>query len=176
MGEKLRALLPSVWSAEEAYNALLQYANNQRKKMLDKKDGRPAKYAATYLRILFHLCELLERRTFTLRIADTPIGETLRRIKANNYRAGEVIDLGDDLTQEAARRLVACSHSRDLRMVDASGGRLLPLDRRSGIKISRGSDRQEKRSDPDKRSADGETLQPPPISPAVSTTKNSPFM
>jgi len=172
MGEKLRALLPSVWSAEEAYNALLQYANNQRKKMLDKKDGRPAKYAATYLRILFHLCELLERRTFTLRIADTPIGETLRRIKANNYRAGEVIDLGDDLTQDAAPRLAACLHSRDLR----SCGRLLPLDRRSGIKISRGSDRQEKRSDPDKRSADGETLQPPPISPAVSTTKNSPFM
>jgi predicted nucleotidyltransferase len=118
-GEKLRRLFPSVWSAKTAYEAFLQYADNQRKKMLDKKDGRPAKYAASYVRILFHLCELLERGTFTLSIAGSPIGDSLRRIKNGNYRTGEVIDLGEYWTAEATRRLSSCSHESDHETVDA---------------------------------------------------------
>ena len=46
-GKELRALFPAVWSAQTAYDAFLQYGDNQRKKMLDKKDDRPAMYAAT---------------------------------------------------------------------------------------------------------------------------------
>jgi uncharacterized protein len=109
-GEKLRALFPSVWSAEDAYNAFLQYADNQRKKMLDKKDGRPAKYAATYLRVLFNLCELLDKETFSIRIAESPIGDSLRRIKEGDFRTGEIIDLGEYWSEQAARRLASCSH------------------------------------------------------------------
>ena len=117
-GERLRALFPAVWSAQTAYEAFLQYGDNQRRKMLDKKDGRPGKYAVTYVRILFHLCELLERGTFTLNIVGSPIGESLRRIKNENYRTGEVIDLGEYWTQEAAQRLSGCSHEANRDAVD----------------------------------------------------------
>lgn len=117
-GERLRALFPAVWSAQTAYEAFLQYADNQRRKMLDKKDGRPAKYAATYVRILFHLCELLERGTFTLHITDSPIGESLRRIKNGNYRTGEVIDLGEYWAAEATRLLSSCSREANREAVD----------------------------------------------------------
>jgi predicted nucleotidyltransferase len=117
-GERLRALLPAVWSAQTAYDAFLQYGDNQRKKMLDKKDGRPAKYAATYVRIIFHLCELLERGTFSLNIAESPIRDTVRRIKKGNFRPGEVIDLGEYWTEHAARRLSGCSHKANRDAVD----------------------------------------------------------
>ena len=117
-GKKLVALFPSVWSPQTAYDAFIQYSENQRKKMLDKKDGRPAKYAATYVRILFHLCELLERGTFSLNIADSPIGKTVRRIKEGHYRPGEVIDLGEHWTEEAARRIASCSHQPDYEALD----------------------------------------------------------
>ena len=117
-GTELRHLFPHVWSPQPAHDAFLNYCENQRKKMLDKKDERPAKYAAAYLRVLFNLCELLERGTFSIRIAETPIGETVRKIKEGNYRVGEVIDRGEDWSQEASRRLMDCHHRSDLAQVD----------------------------------------------------------
>ncbi len=117
-GTELRRLFPHVWSAKGAYEAFLNYCDNQRKKMLDKKDDRPAKYAAAYLRVLFNLCELLERETFSIRIAETPVGETIRKIKEGNYRVGEVIDLGEHWAQEATHRLARCTHKATLGMVD----------------------------------------------------------
>ena len=60
-GEELRSLFPAVWSPQRAYDSFLGYALNQRTKFLEKKEGRPAKYASTYLRILHNLCELLTR-------------------------------------------------------------------------------------------------------------------
>lgn len=106
-GAELRLLFPQLWSAQNAYDSFMNYCDNQRKKMLEKKDGRPAKYAAAYLRVLFNLCELLERGTFSVRIADTAIGDRVRRIKQGDYRIGEVIDLGEFWASEAARRLTA---------------------------------------------------------------------
>ena len=72
----------------------MTYCENQRKKMLEKKDGRPAKYAAAYVRVLFNLCELLERGTFSIRIAETPVGDAVRKIKDGEYGVGEVMRLG----------------------------------------------------------------------------------
>jgi predicted nucleotidyltransferase len=118
-GRKLLALFPSVWSPQTAYEAFLQYGENQRKKMLDKKDGRPAKYAATYVRILFHLCELLERGTFSLNIVGSAIDDIVRKIKEGRYRPGEVIDVGEYWKTEAARRLSFCSHKPNYQSVDA---------------------------------------------------------
>jgi hypothetical protein len=109
-GEELRTLFPAVWSAQTAYDAFLQYAGNQRRKMLDKKDSRPEKYAASYLRVLYYLCELLGKGTFSLDITGSPIGETLHRIKEGDYRTGEVIDLGEHWTEAATARLGSCSH------------------------------------------------------------------
>jgi predicted nucleotidyltransferase len=117
-GTELRRLFPHVWSPQTAYDAFINYCENQRRKMLDKKDERPEKYAAAYLRVLFNLCELLERETFSVRIAETPMGETIRKIKEGNYRTGEVIDLGEYWTQEAQRRLAHCTHRSDLSLID----------------------------------------------------------
>lgn len=118
-GAELRQLFPQLWSAQEAYDSFINYCENQRKKMLEKKDGRPAKYAAAYVRVLFNLCELLERGTFSIRIADTPVGETVRKIKDGDYRVGEVIDLGEYWTEQATRRLTACSQQARPDLADA---------------------------------------------------------
>ena len=108
-GAELRQLFPRLWSAQAAYDAFLNYCDNQRKKMLEKKDGRPEKYAAAYVRVLFNLCELLERGTFSIRISETPVGEAVLNIKAGHYRPGEVIDMGEHWREEAAHRLRACA-------------------------------------------------------------------
>jgi hypothetical protein len=118
-GAELRSLFPSVWSPRRAYDAFVGYAGNQRKKFLEKKDGRPDKYAAAYLRVLFNLSELLQAGTFTVRIADTPLGATISRIKQGQMRPGAVIDLGEDMAEEAARRLETCRHEADLDRVNA---------------------------------------------------------
>jgi len=118
-GAELRQLFPRLWSAQAAYESFLNYCDNQRKKMLEKKDGRPAKYAAAYVRVLFNLCELLERGTFSIRISETPVGEAVLRIKAGHYRPGEVIDMGEHWRETAARRLNACSHQAHPEIADA---------------------------------------------------------
>ena len=117
-GHRLRALFSSLWSPRQAYEAFLSYALNQRKKFLDKKDGRPAKYAAAYLRALYNLCELLETGTFTVRIVDTPVGTDVARLKIGQYRIGEVIDLGEHWTEQAGTRLAHCRHRNDPQAVD----------------------------------------------------------
>lgn len=117
-GISLRALFPAVWEPRRAFEAFTGYAVNQRTKFLDKKDGRPEKYAAACIRVLYNLCELLESGTFTIRIADTPIGVTIARLKDGNFRTGEVIDLAEKWTQEAAARRDRCTHRPDRQAVD----------------------------------------------------------
>lgn len=118
-GAELRALFPAVWTPQGAYDAFIGYSLNQRKKFLDKKDARPAKYAAAYVRVLYNLCELLETGTFTVQIADTPIGKTVADLKTGAFRTGDVIDLGEHWAQEATRRLAHCRHEPDVERVNA---------------------------------------------------------
>ena len=117
-GHGLRTLFPHVWTPQRAYDAFLGYGVNQRTKLLQKKDGRPEKYAAAYIRVLYNLCELLETGTMTIRIVDTPIGRSIAELKAGHFRMGEVIDLAEHWTQEAARRLAQCGHQSDLEKVN----------------------------------------------------------
>lgn len=117
-GEELRGLLPAVWEPQQAYKAYVGYADNQRRKFLDKKDGRPSKYAIACLRALYNLCELLEFSTFTMRVIDTPIGKPLVDLKAGMYRVGEVIDLAEFWTEEAEKRLGRCHHQPDRKIVN----------------------------------------------------------
>lgn len=117
-GISLRALFPAVWEPRRAFEAFTGYAVNQRTKFLDKKDGRPEKYAAACIRVLYNLCELLETGRFTIRIADTPIGATIARLKDGRFRTGEVIDLAEEWTQEAAIRRDRCAHRPDRQAVD----------------------------------------------------------
>jgi predicted nucleotidyltransferase len=90
-GIRLRELFPYVWSSRAVRDAFIGYGLNQRKKFLDNKDKRGPKYAAAFLRTLFNAWELLTFGTFTVRIADTPIGETVKRFKQGEYTIGEVI-------------------------------------------------------------------------------------
>ena len=117
-GMELRSLFPQLWDPQQAYTAFTSYAVNQRKKMLDKKDGRPEKYAAAYVRVLYNLYELLQDGRFTVRIAETAVGPTIANVKVGRFRTGEVIDLGEEWLEKAALRLRTCQHQRDLSRVD----------------------------------------------------------
>jgi len=89
----LRELFPFVWNSVDVLNAFRGYGLNQRKKFLDETDARPHKYAVAYLRTLYQGWELLTTGTFTVRVADTEIGETLKRWKAKEYTVGEVMQV-----------------------------------------------------------------------------------
>jgi predicted nucleotidyltransferase len=117
-GTALRALFPAVWEPRRAFDAFAGYAANQRAKCLEKKDGRPEKYAAACIRVLYNLCELLEAGSFTIAIAETPIGATIARFKSGTFRAGEVVDLAEQWAHEAETRLDRCTHQSDRQAVD----------------------------------------------------------
>ncbi len=95
---KIRELFPYVWNSTDVMNAFIGYGLNQRKKFFDDKDKRASKYAVAYLRTLYQGWELLTTGIFTVRIADTEVGDILKKWKAlpsgvilaNN--AGQVID------------------------------------------------------------------------------------
>jgi uncharacterized protein len=118
-GKQLRELLPAMWSPQKAYGAFTNYANNQRTKLLEKKDGRPAKYAAAYIRVLYNLCELLTSGSFQIRVADTPVGERLARIKQGQYRLGEVMDWGEELIHQAKQLTLVRRDESDLPRINA---------------------------------------------------------
>jgi len=118
-GHRLRSLFPDVWSSEKAFESFVNYAHNQRQKFLEKKDGRPEKYAAAYLRVLQNLCELLETGTFTIHIAPTELGKKIVGIKQGKYRTGEVIDLGENLLLTAQQLRATSSHSENLTRINS---------------------------------------------------------
>lgn len=100
IGMELQKLFPYVWNSVDVKNAFVGYGYNQRKKFFDdhgiiQKDKtlRPQKYATAYLRTLYQGWELLSTGTFTVRVADTLIGDTLKKWKAKEYTPGEVIEL-----------------------------------------------------------------------------------
>jgi len=117
-GNRLQALFPAVWSAGKAFDAFVNYAHNQRQKFLEKKDGRPEKYGAAYLRVLQNLCELLETGTFTIHIAPTDLGQKILAIKQGVYRVGDVIDEGETLFQNAQELRTHSSHSGNLSRIN----------------------------------------------------------
>jgi len=118
-GHRLRSLFPDVWSSEKAFDSFVNYAHNQRQKFLEKKDGRPEKYAAAYLRVLQNLCALLETGTFTIHIADTELGKTILAIKQGKYRTGDVIDVGETLLLTAQKLRATSSHTENLTRVNS---------------------------------------------------------
>ncbi len=118
-GHRLRSLFPDVWSSEKAFESFVNYANNQRTKFLEKKDGRPEKYAAAYVRVLQNLCELLETGTFTIHIAPTEIGKKIMAFKHGEYRTGEVIDLGESLFLTAQKLRARSFHTENLAHINS---------------------------------------------------------
>lgn len=92
-GYRMRELFPYIWNSQGVRDAFIGYGLNQRKKFLDGKDSKPNKFAAAYLRALVNGYELLSTGTFTIRVADLPIGQKIRRFKEGGYYSvGEVMD------------------------------------------------------------------------------------
>lgn len=107
-GLELRSLFPYVWESLAVRNAFIGYGLNQRKKFLDNKDKRREKYAAAYLRVLYNAYELLTTGTFTVRVADTEVGETVRRFKSGDFEIGEVIQVCSDWQIKVEKAYDAC--------------------------------------------------------------------
>ena len=118
-GQRLRSLFSDVWSSEKAFESFVNYAKNQRQKFLEKKDGRPEKYAAAYLRVLQNLCDLLETGTFTIHIIQTELGKKIFDIKQGKYSTGEVIDIGETLLFTAQKLRATSSHTENLTHINS---------------------------------------------------------
>lgn len=99
-GQKLRDLFPYIWNSKGVHDAFMGYGFNQRKKFLEDKDKRAAKYATAYLRTLYQAWELLTTGTFTIRVADTAIGPVLRAWKNGDFKVGDVIQVCTDWQQK----------------------------------------------------------------------------
>lgn len=98
--DELRNLFQHVWNSTDVKNAYIGYGVNQRKKFLEDKDKRKAKYAVAYLRSLYNGWEILTRGDFSVDMTPTPIYETLKKWKAGVFTAGEVIDLAELWTEK----------------------------------------------------------------------------
>ena len=96
-GMALRDLFPHVWNSTGVMNAFIGYGLNQRKKFLDSKDGRPAKFAVAYARSLYMAEQLLLTGELIIDMTSTKLFSTLVRWKGGVYTMGEVIDVCADL-------------------------------------------------------------------------------
>lgn len=92
-GKAMRKLFPYIWNSKEVYTAFRGYSRNQLTKFIDRKDARPHKYAAAYLRVMYQGVQLLETGTFPVNFKETPIYDTLVRWKNKDYTRGEVMDV-----------------------------------------------------------------------------------
>ncbi len=118
-GEQLRELFPYVWNSVDVRNAFVGYGLNQRKKFFDNKDKRAPKYAAAYLRTLYNAWEFLSTGKFTVKIADTEVGEQVRKFKQGEYTMGEVIQACVDWEVKVNKAFESSpKHEADLRPVN----------------------------------------------------------
>jgi predicted nucleotidyltransferase len=116
-GYKLRELFHYIWNPRDAFDAFTGYSHNQRKKFLDKKDARQNKYAIAYIRTLVNLIDLLEHKTFDLKV--NFLEKELRNFKRGYYKMGDVINLAEGLINMAKDRLEKCKHESDIDKVNA---------------------------------------------------------
>jgi len=91
-GEALRALFPAVWDPRRVRDAFVGYGLNQRKKMLEGKDSRPAKYASAYLRTLIQAERLLTHGVLSVDLRLHEEFGTLMCFKNGLASIGAVVD------------------------------------------------------------------------------------
>lgn len=117
-GEALRALFPYVWNPKNCYDAFVGYSRNQRKKLLDNKDNRARKYAVAYARVLYNLYELLRTNSFSVKIEDQKLKDTLLKWKHGEFKLGEIIDFCEMLKDNCTVAYEPCTHEPDLNKVN----------------------------------------------------------
>lgn len=117
-GRELRTLLPFVWNPKAVRDAFVGYGLNQRKKMLDDKDGRPWKYACAYLRTLAAGVHLLTVGEVLVDTRGHEVHPLLVRFKAGDTMKGEVINACEDWTRRIDAALAECRHEPNLEPVN----------------------------------------------------------
>lgn len=118
-GAEIQALFPYLFTPEAAFNAFCGYSLNQRKKLLDDKDGRKWKYALAYIRTLQNLCDLLTTGTCILAVTKPDRIVLLKQIRDGQISAGEVINIAETLSTFAKRALEDAENRQDLCRVNA---------------------------------------------------------
>jgi len=107
-GGELRDLFPYIWNPKGVYDAFVGYGLSQQKKMLDNHLGRWQKYAIAYLRTLKNLIDLLKTETFSLYIEEGEFRDKLIYIKEGKYAVGDIINMANDMIEEAKEALPKC--------------------------------------------------------------------
>lgn len=106
-GAGLQRLFSAIWTPHRVHDAFVGYGVNQRKKFLDGKDKRRAKYAVAYLRVLFQADTLLRTGVLPISMIGTPVEGILRRWRTGVFTLGEVVDQTDAWTDRVDRALAA---------------------------------------------------------------------
>lgn len=117
-GKALKELFPYIWNANDVKNAFIGYGLNQRKKLLDNKDGRACKYAVAYLRTLLLAHELLLTGEFTVDMTEHIEYGTLKKWKAGQFEAGEVIQKCLDWQKRVEEVAESCEKETDIDKVN----------------------------------------------------------
>lgn len=94
-GFRVRDLFEHVWSSRAVKDAFIGYGLSQRKRFFETEDNHRYRFAVAWLRNLYQATELISTGTLPVRIADTPIGDLLRR-----WKDGTSIDGGLFTTKE----------------------------------------------------------------------------
>jgi len=100
-GEELRALHPKLLQRTKVYDAHRGFARSQMHQLAKTENTHDFnKAAAHYLRVLYNGIELLRNGRMTVRITDTPLGETVLRAKRGELSIAEIYALGQELQKE----------------------------------------------------------------------------
>jgi len=117
-GKALQELFKYVWNPQDSFNAFVGYGLNQRKKMLENKDDRPAKYAVAYIRTLHNLTQLLSFGKFDMEVTCQSMRLDLLRYKSGTFSNGEIVDKATDLTDIARGMKDLCKQQSDVEKVN----------------------------------------------------------
>lgn len=118
-GKELKELFPYIWNPNDAFNAFVGYSNNQRKKLLDKKDDRGPKFACAYLRTLHNLKSLLKSGDFSLKIPkEIHLYNRLKDIRKGYFSMGDVINEAEEIVEDCKILRDKCKHKPDLNKVN----------------------------------------------------------
>jgi hypothetical protein len=118
-GRELQALFPLVWHPARVRDAFVGYGLNQRKKLLEGKEVRPAKYATAYLRTLLQAEQLLRNGTLPVNMEHHEEYQTLLMFKNGLATSGAVIDKCRVWEKRVEALAVNHPHIQDVAALDA---------------------------------------------------------